>query len=105
MVVPIKEKPVMLDDTCYLLGFDNYDDAKTTLELLNDHNVLNFINSLASPDAKRIINKDILMRIDLFSIIKNKIISSERESDSEYLRYYNFLKSKSLPEQKDLFSA
>ncbi len=25
--------------------------------------------------------------------------------DSEYLRYYNFLKSKSLPEQKDLFSA
>lgn len=105
MVVPIKEKPVMLDDTCYLLSFDNYEDAKTTLQILNDHDVLNFINSLASPDAKRIINKDILMRIDLLAIIKNKINSSTKISESEYLRYYNFLKSKSQPIQKDLFSA
>lgn len=58
-------RPVMLDDTCYFLGFDVYLDALWTASLLNSGPVLRFLKSIVFTDAKRPYTKDVLMRIDL----------------------------------------
>ena len=70
LVKPINNKPVMLDDTCYFIGFDTLIEAEITRFLLNKEITQNFIQSIAFKDAKRMITKDLLMRIDLVEIIK-----------------------------------
>ncbi len=65
LVVPIDNRPVMLDDTCYFLGFDNYSDALFTASILNSPSVRRFLKSIVFTDAKRPYTKDVLMRIDL----------------------------------------
>jgi hypothetical protein len=65
LVVPIDHRPVMLDDTCYFVGFNNYLDALFTASILNSPAVKRFLKSVVFTDAKRPYTKDILMRIDL----------------------------------------
>lgn len=55
----------MLDDTCYMLGFDTIDFAVYTLILLNTQITTEFLQSITFSDAKRTFTKDVLMRIDL----------------------------------------
>lgn len=71
LVKPLNGKPVMLDDTCYFLGFDDLEQAETVLKLLNTEITGNFLRSIAFSDSKRMITKELLMRIDLFKIEKN----------------------------------
>ena len=65
LVPPIENRPVMLDDTCYFLGFDTYPDALFTASLLNSPTIKQFIKSIVFLDAKRPYTKAVLMRIDL----------------------------------------
>src|SRR6185369_1740835 len=65
LLPPADGKPVMLDDTCYLLGFDSLGQAAVALGLLNSQPVQDFLKSIVFPDAKRPYTKDVLMRIDL----------------------------------------
>jgi hypothetical protein len=62
---------LLLDDTCYFIGFDSIEDAKITQFLLNKPEMQEFIESFIFIDAKRAITKDLLMRIDLKEIAKN----------------------------------
>ena len=71
LVKPIDNKPVMLDDTCYFIGFNTLIEAKITRVLLNKEITQKFIQSIAFKNAKRMITKDLLMRIDLNEIIKD----------------------------------
>lgn len=71
LVMPQHGKPIMLDDTCYFLGFDTLEQAKIVLELLNNKITTQFLQSVAFVDSKRMITKDILMRIDLRKIAKH----------------------------------
>jgi hypothetical protein len=68
LVLPENEKPLMLDDTCYMLGFENLDYAVYTLILLNSQTTKKLLQSITFPDAKRTFTKDVLMRIDLFKL-------------------------------------
>lgn len=63
-------KPVMLDDTCYLIGFDSLEDAVYYYILLNSEITQQFLSTISFPDAKRMINKEVLMRIDIFKLIE-----------------------------------
>lgn len=65
LVLPMDGKPVMLDDTCYFLGFDKVEEAVAIYALLNSESIQSFLRSIAFSDAKRMINKEVLMRIDL----------------------------------------
>jgi hypothetical protein len=65
LVSPIENRPMMLDDTCYFIGFNSYSDALFTASILNMPKVLNFLASIVFEDAKRPYTKDTLMRIDL----------------------------------------
>ncbi|MFK7981802.1 MAG: hypothetical protein AB8G86_17605 [Saprospiraceae bacterium] len=69
-VGPDKSKPIMLDDTCYFIGFNSKAQAKIAQFLLNSQIVQSFLNSIVFSDSKRSINKDILMRIDLYKVYK-----------------------------------
>lgn len=69
LVSEIDGKTAVCDDTCYMLGFDDYDVARLTLSILNSQPVQDFVNSICFYDAKRAINKDLLMRINLLPAI------------------------------------
>jgi hypothetical protein len=71
LILPLNNKPIMLDDTCYFIGFDNIIDAIIILIALNHETTQEFFNSLIFFDSKRVITKDILMRIDLASVLNN----------------------------------
>jgi len=64
------EKPVMVDDTCYLLPCCNKKEATLICGLLNSDPCRNFMKSLAFLDSKRPVNIDLLKRIDLSSLAK-----------------------------------
>ena len=65
LVKPQNNKPVMLDDTCYFIGFDTLEQAEYVWDLLNSVFVTDFLKSISFKDSKRMITKEVLMRIDL----------------------------------------
>lgn len=101
LVPPIEGRPVVVDDTCYAIGFDNVDDAQKTIALLNSHYVQTFLQSLLFADAKRVISKDMLMRIDL-SRAANILFSTISPTD-ETEKYVKKLKIISPVVQTSLF--
>lgn len=68
LVLPQDDKPVMLDDTCYFLGFDKIEYAVYTIILLNSNITEAFLKSITFSDAKRVFTKDLLMRIDMLKL-------------------------------------
>jgi hypothetical protein len=71
LILPQADKPVMLDDTCYLIGFDKIEFAVYTLILLNSETTMQFLQSVTFADAKRTFTKDVLMRIDILEVAKS----------------------------------
>lgn len=65
LVLPENDKPLMLDDTCYFIGFDTIEAAQVAQKILNSDIVQAFLKAIIFFDAKRPITKDILMRIDM----------------------------------------
>lgn len=84
LVLPQANKPVMLDDTCYLIGFDKIEFAVYSLILLNSDTTVQFLQSVTFADAKRTFTKDVLMRIDLLELAK-KIDKRNLETDLNQL--------------------
>lgn len=101
IITPVSGKSVMLDDTCYMLGFDTLDDAVTTLQLLNSKPVQSFIESIIFADAKRVISKDLLMRIDLMKALEHSSFCLIDNLVSEH--YSTMLKENITPKQLSLF--
>jgi hypothetical protein len=54
---------LLLDDTCYFIGFDTLEEAQEIQNLLNRTETQEFIESFMFTDSKRAITKDLLMRI------------------------------------------
>jgi tRNA1(Val) A37 N6-methylase TrmN6 len=76
LVIPKTRKPLMLDDTCYYLSFSKLENAIITWCLLNSEIVRDFLEAVSFPDAKRMINKELLMRMDLVRVAE---LVSEKE--------------------------
>jgi len=70
LVLPQNDKPVMLDDTCYFIGFDKIEYAVYAIILLNSKTTEAFLKSITFSDAKRVFTKDLLMRLDLLNLAK-----------------------------------
>lgn len=104
LVPPVNGKPVMMDDTCYMLGFDDIKLANISLKILNSDLVQDFIHSLMFNDAKRVINKEILMRIDMAKALE--LLDKERLniSQNDFNSFLSLLKSKQSPVQTELFA-
>lgn len=78
LVLPQNDKPVMLDDTCYFIGFDRIEYAVFAIILLNSKTTEAFLRSITFSDAKRVFTKDLLMRLDLLKLA-NTISRTEIE--------------------------
>lgn len=92
-IKPMENKCVMLDDTCYMLGFGDEIVAKCILKILNSNLVQRFMQSLVFLDAKRSINKDLLMRIDL--LLATKMLFNDGEiTQDEFELATNTLQSR-----------
>ncbi len=68
-VGPIDGRPVMLDDTCYLLPCASAIEAAVLCALYHDTTTLELIRALSFADAKRPLTKGLLQRIDLSAIL------------------------------------
>jgi len=65
LVAPLNEQPVVLDDTCYLLPFEDATEAAVVTAILNSRECTALIESLVFWDSKRPITKKLLSRLDL----------------------------------------
>lgn len=83
LVLQQNNKPIMLDDTCYMLGFNNIEFAAYSLILLNSEKTKKLLQSITFKDAKRTFTKDILMRIDLYKLA---LQSSENSIQQELIQ-------------------
>ena len=94
LVMPIDQKPVMLDDTCYFVGFEHLYHAMLFQKILNSDIVQRFLRALIFVDAKRCINKELLMRIDLLKAA-NRLQQIGYLSQKEYSQAVDYLSSAS----------
>ncbi len=72
-----KEKPIVLDDTCYMLGFDTQKETDFVLKLLKSDIADKFIGSLVFKDNKRPITVSLLNRINLRAIASRLSLRAE----------------------------
>jgi len=63
---------LLLDDTCYFIGFDTLEKAQEIQNVLNQSETQEFIESFMFTDAKRAITKDLLMRIGFENFVNRK---------------------------------
>ena len=101
------EIPIMMDDTCYFLSFDDVSSAAITLAMLNHPICNSFLKAIAFLDSKRPYTKEILQRIDLgklsefvdFQYINDYIGSQPIEcslTETDYISYCLSLKAAQL---------
>ena len=94
------EVPIMMDDTCYFLSFDDIENAIITLALLNSPKCIAFLKSVAFLDSKRPYTKDVLQRIDLGKLCRsvdfnyvnnfvNTLSSNYSLTEDNYIYYSN----------------
>lgn len=83
-----QDKPIMLDDTCYFLGFDDFKQALIVMLILNSNIVQEFIKSVAFLNSKRPYTKEILMRIDILKAVKiitfDELVTLAKELHVDY---------------------
>jgi len=82
LVLPQNDKPVMLDDTCYFIGFNKIDYAVYSIILLNSKTTEEFLKSITFSDAKRVFTKDLLMRLDLLKLAS---ITPQKEIEEQII--------------------
>lgn len=117
LILPANNKPLMLDDTSYLLGFDNLEFAAYTSILLNSDITKEFLQAITFADAKRTFTKDILMRIDLYKLAQLfPVQEMQKEIDilnntfylnisfNNWTAYVKTLKNKQPSTQMNIFS-
>ena len=107
LVSPSNSKPIMLDDTCYFIGFENLKMAEIAHYLLNFELVQKFLKSIIFSSSKRSINKDTLMRIDFEKAFESSGFEKAKDyvSDLKIEQWEEFgeMVKKSVNEQMTLF--
>ena len=69
LIGPQDGQPVMVDDTCYFLPFDDEESARAVCDALRSPLACDFLASRIFWDAKRPINKAVLQRLDLDALL------------------------------------
>jgi len=107
LVSPEDSKTIMLDDTCYFIGFDNITMAQIAHLLANSDLVQKFLKSIIFSDSKRSINKDTLMRIDFEKAFENYEFENANDKISdlkiEHWEEFGEMIKESANEQMTLF--
>lgn len=85
LVNEIDGRPIMVDDTCYQLDFDDLNEAQSVYAALQSEEIRSLLESLVFTDAKRVVTKGILMRLDLQRWCREKgcLVRERDEKGSE----------------------
>ncbi len=76
------DKPVMTDDTCYFLGFEDRGAAYAMMLLLNGTTVQDFLTASAFLDSKRPYTAALLSRLDLKKCAHSVSLKTIRETEA-----------------------
>lgn len=95
VVPPIDGRCVMLDDTCYMLPFEDRGTAAAYAKIFNSGVVRGFLEAIIFK-GKRGISKSALMRVDL-DVVIDKLLREGEISPSECERAKSALPSRLLP--------
>jgi hypothetical protein len=68
LVGPRRDKPVIFDDACYFLPFEDENEARVVAEILNSKVCRGFLDSLIFTDSKRPITVELLQRLNIRAI-------------------------------------
>ncbi|MBI2924120.1 MAG: SAM-dependent methyltransferase [Verrucomicrobia bacterium] len=68
LVGPVDGKPVLFDDTCYFLPFEDEGEARIVAEILNSQICQQFLASLTFTDSKRPFTVELLQRLNIRAI-------------------------------------
>jgi hypothetical protein len=63
-------RPIVVDDACYTLSFEDGNEAAVCFALLTSEAVTDLLESLVFWDAKRPISKKLLQRVDLLAVAR-----------------------------------
>lgn len=79
LVSQFEGKPIMVDDTCYQLDFDSIKEATCLYNAIYSDEIQSLLKSLIFIDAKRVITKSLLMRLDLVQLCNKKGVTLNTE--------------------------
>ena len=68
LVGPVDNKPVLFDDACYFLPFEEESEARIMAEILNSKVCREFLDALIFTDSKRPITVELLQRLNIRAI-------------------------------------
>ncbi len=77
MVAPFHGRPVVLDDTCYILGCKSEEECRTLYELVQSEPAQEFLSAFIFWDAKRPIKAQILNLLDLAVLARAEGLASD----------------------------
>ena len=81
---PSSGQPVLCDDTSYFLPCDSPVQAAIVVELLSSEPARNLLKSLVFVDAKRVVTKKLLQRIDLRAILSRAREATLKRAEGTY---------------------
>lgn len=93
LISPVGNKPVIFDDACYFLPFENENEARVVSQILNSEVCRDFLDSLIFTDSKRPITVELLQRLNIRAIAKEAGL--EASWNSSRVRAVRYLESAS----------
>lgn len=83
IVGPSGGKPVIFDDACYFLPFENENEARVVAKILNSQVCREFLDSLIFTDSKRPITVELLQRLNIRAIAEEAGLEANWNSSRE----------------------
>ncbi len=77
LIGPVDEKPVLFDDTCYFVPFQDEHEARVVSEILNSEECKEFLTSLTFTDSKRPITVELLQRLNIRALAEDAGLADE----------------------------
>lgn len=88
VVGPLSGKPVLFDDACYFLPFDDENEARVVAKILNSEVCREFLDSLIFTDSKRPITVELLQRLNIRAIAEKAGLETDwNSSRNRAVRY------------------
>ncbi len=88
LIGPVGEKPVLFDDTCYFLPFEDEHEARVVAEILNSEECKEFLASLTFTDSKRPITVELLQRLNIRAIAEDAGLADEWAASRNHVVQY-----------------
>lgn len=88
LIGPVDGKPVLFDDTCYFISFDNKREAEVVAQILNSEECREFLEALTFTDSKRPITVELLQRLNIRALAEDAGLTNEWTASRNHGLHY-----------------